>query len=74
MMKAQLGGMEVITGIAGQGSAIRRGDTARRIEWVAHQGMAHSRQVDANLMGPARDDVYIAQRGNGAALQHGHSR
>ena len=69
MRKAHSMGVEVIARGTGKRVPVRRGDPARRVERIAHEGMTRGREVDADLMGPARLDLDLYERRVFAVLE-----
>jgi hypothetical protein len=69
MRKAHSMGVEVIARGTGKRVPVRRGDPARRVERIAHQGMTRGREVDADLVGPARLDLDLHERRVFAVLE-----
>src|SRR3990172_4781831 len=67
--EAQSMSVEVISRGAGKRVPVRRGDAARRVERISHEGITRGREVDADLMGPARLDLDLYERAALAVLE-----
>jgi hypothetical protein len=61
--------METVATVAGQGVGER--PTTGHEEWIAQQGGAHRRAMDANLMGAAAADRHFHQVGVAAPFKQG---
>jgi len=55
--KGELGGVQVVAGVAGKGAATGRGDAAGRVERVSDERMPRGGQMDSDLVGPAGRDA-----------------
>jgi hypothetical protein len=69
MKKTHSMGVEVIARGAGKHVPVRRGNAARRVERIAQEGMTRGREVNADLMSPARLDFDLYEREALAVLE-----
>lgn len=65
-------GMQQVARIARQGVGARQGKATWPVERIPHQGMSRPGQVDADLVGTARPNLHLHERGSFPAFQHGH--
>ncbi len=77
--KGEAVGVEMVATIAGDGigSGVgmggQNGLTARRVEGITQEGMAHSSEMDADLVGAARGNRHIEQDPINATRHHLHT-
>jgi hypothetical protein len=74
MAEAQLSGMEVIARVAGKRACIRQRQAACAVERISHERVVRSGKVDPDLMGAARGDMDVAQKGIVPAFADSHLR